>query len=174
MERKQSTNTEASNPEVDAYLQAASQKVSDDALLTALSVVIRANVEYAKGVTELISSDLDRTERLAEIGQELTKLTAKTQELINSQQTLLNAINSREDENQKYLDKKLSPLYKEAGLRYDGTEYSPSDKFFLTVQKALKSRLLAVIAGAVIVWVVKLIYSGLVEKATSAVGSIGK
>lgn len=49
-------------------------KPTDESLLTALSLVIKANVEYAKGVTDLISSDLSNTHALEDIQTDLGDL----------------------------------------------------------------------------------------------------
>ena len=148
----------------DAQLNAARQKVSDDSLLSALSLVIRANVEYAKGVTDLISCDLEREDKLDEIRDDLTKLVSKTEQLIVSQEILLKAISSKNIEDQKYLDKKLGPLYKGAGLKEDGTEYAPADKWVVKLTDAIQSRLFMIITGAILFLVAKIILSGLIDK----------
>lgn len=150
--------------EPDTYLDAARKKVSDDSLLSALSLVIRANVEYAKGVTDLISCDLEREDKLDEIRDQLNNLTNRTEQLITSQQELLRAIAAKEIENNHYIDKKFTPLYKGAGLKDDGTDYAPADKWVVKFQEAIQSRLFMIITGAIIFWIGKLLFSGAAEK----------
>ena len=161
LERK---NTTPDGAYLDAQLDAARNKVSNDSLLSALSLVIRANVEYAKGVTDLISCDLEREDKLDEIKDDLHKLVSKTEQLITSQETLLRAISSKNTEDQKYLDKKLGPLYKGAGLKEDGTEYAPADKWVVKFTEAIQSRLFMIVTGAILFWIAKVVLSGLVDK----------
>lgn len=136
---------------------------ADDSLLSALSLVIRANVEYAKGVTDLISSDLDRDDKLNEIKDELKLLVSKTEKLIESQETLLKAIQSKDSIGQKYLDEKLEPLYKEAGLREDGSEYPPADRWVVKLQQAVQSKVFVVIATALVIWLAKIVLGNTIK-----------
>jgi hypothetical protein len=133
------------------------QDLSNESLLTALSLVIKANVEYAKGVTDLISSDLTKEDKLSEIQMDLKELLSKTETLIKTQEDLLETLESRGEVNRQHLDKKLAPLYKSAGLKDDGTEYSPTDKVVVKLQSALNSKLMVILAGAILLWIAKLI-----------------
>jgi hypothetical protein len=137
------------------------QEVSNESLLTALSLVIKANVEYAKGVTDLISSDLNKDNELHEIRVDLKELLTKTETLISTQQELLRALDARNDTSKQHLDKKLAPLYKSAGLKEDGTEYSPTDKVVVKLQTALSSKLVLIFAGSLLLWVAKLVIAAL-------------
>ena len=127
-------------------------KTTDESLLTALSLVIKANVEYAKGVTDLISSDLSNTHALEDIQTDLGDLCKKTEQLIQSQQNLLSAIN----DSKGYLDSRLRPIYKANGLREDGSEYSPSDRVVISIQNAINNKIVMLIAGGIIFLVTKL------------------
>lgn len=137
------------------------QEVSNESLLTALSLVIKANVEYAKGVTDLISSDLTKDDKLSEIQIDLKELLTKTETLISTQQDLLKTLEARNDTNKQHLDRKLAPLYKSAGLKEDGTEYSPSDKIVVKLQTALSSKLVLIFAGTLLLWIAKIVIAAL-------------
>jgi len=153
----------------DTNLDEARQKVSDDSLLSALSLVIRANVEYAKGVTDLISCDLEREDKLDEIKDKLNNLTSRTEHLISSQEVLLRAITSKESVSAAHLEKKLGPLYKGIGLREDGSDYAPADKWVVKLQEAVQTRLFLIISGAIIFWLGKIVFSGITDKISTMV-----
>ena len=156
-------NTTTTGSSIEGQFAAARQKVTDDSLMSTLSLVIRANVEYAKGVTDLISSDLEREDKLDEIKASLKDLEYRTQQLIASQEQLLSAIKNHETADHIYLDKKLSPLYKAASLQEDGTEYKPADKTVMKITDALNSKIIMVVAGAIITWIAKIIIGSLTK-----------
>ena len=164
MDTPENKNTAPNGVLSEAQIEAARNKVSNDSLLSALSLVIRANVEYAKGVTDLISCDLEREDKLDEVRDDVKRLVFRTEQLISSQEVLLKAISNKNTEDQQYLDKKLGPLYKGAGLKEDGTEYAPADKWVVKFTDAIQSRLFMLVTGAILFWIAKLAVGGLVDK----------
>ena len=147
-----------------SQLDAARQKVSDDSLLSALSLVIRANVEYAKGVTDLISCDLEREDKLDEIKDAIKDLASRTEHLISSQEVLLRAITTKDSVSEKILTDKLAPIYRGVGLKDDGTDFTPADKWVVKLQEATKSNIFMIVAGAIMFWLAKLVLSGIADK----------
>lgn len=142
--------------------------LEDNPLLEALTLVIESNAEYARGVTTILDSDLEREVLLAEIKKEvsLTKKIMETHNVAIEQiSTRVNTINKTletlEESISDTITEKLGPLYVAADLQESGAEYNPTDKLVVTGQKVLSSKLFTMLAGVAIWLVVKLLYEGL-------------
>ncbi len=144
----------------------------DDALLHALSLVLTTNSEYAKSVHELLEADLKREQTLGQIEDTVKQLVDETKKLIESQDklttllkafndeykdTLDEAINDSDTRQQDYLNSKFSALFLNLGLKADGTEHSPSDKFIIKVKSAFSQQLWLFITGVILYHIALLI-----------------
>lgn len=146
----------------------------DDALLHALSLVLSANGDYARSVANLLESDLEKEQSLEDIKEKIDALSQDTDKLIRSQEQLVELLGSFNEEykefldqalldagkkQQDYLDKKFSTLFKNAGLKDDGTEYGPSDQLIVKVKSLLSNELWILATGAVlyqiIIWIIQ-------------------
>ena len=137
----------------------------DDALLHALSLVLSSNSEYARSVHALLENDLDREQLIDQINGKVKELLEQTKKLIQSQESLSELLNEFNDEykgvvetamseanekQQDYMNEKFSALFIATGLKADGTEYSPIDKFILKVKSVLINQLWVLVTGAAI------------------------
>ena len=160
-----------SNPSSDdlTSLAARSRKhLEDNPLLEALTLVIESNAEYARGVTTILDSDLEREVLLNDIKKDLIvikKLVEKNNvdmTAFNGQLMVVLARVEKLDANlADQLKAKLGPLYIAADLQESGEEYNPTDKLVVTAQKVLSSKLFTMLAGVAIWLVVKLLFEGL-------------
>ena len=142
--------------------------LEDNPLLEALTLVIESNAEYARGVTTILDSDLEREVVLNEIQKEviatkkimdthastLLHLSKQVTEISQTLQTLESSISES-------LQHKLGPLYTAANLRETGEQYNPTDKLVVTAQKVLSSKLFTMFAGIAIWIAVKLLFEGI-------------
>lgn len=137
----------------------------DDALLHALSLVLSTNSEYAKSVHELLDSDLTREQVIGQIDNKIKELVDQTKRLIESQEDLTNVLTAfnenykdvlnevmveSDERQQEYFDNKLSALFVNLGLKSDGTDYLPTDKFIIKIKTIFSQQLWLLIIGAVI------------------------
>ena len=137
----------------------------DDALLHALSLVLTSNTEYARSVSALLETDLNREQTFNEINTRTKELLEKTQKLIESQEQLKDALESISDEHrevlellikgqlethQKYMDQKFGALFLSAGLKNDGTEHGAADKVVLKFKALLTHEVWVMVIGAIL------------------------
>ncbi|MCI4437500.1 MAG: hypothetical protein JHC33_11895 [Ignisphaera sp.] len=138
---------------------------SDDPLLGALSLVLAANHDYAKSVSNLLSTDLSHGQTLAELKEKISELTNSTNKLIASQEALLDAlselpdqhkelfeliIKSHEQRHETYLDSKFSKLFEAAGLKKDGEEFGEADGLIRKIKYFASRQVMTVVAGMII------------------------
>ncbi len=156
-------------PEDMSSLIARSRKhLDDNPLLEALTLVIESNAEYARGVTTILDSDLEREVLLNDIRKDLLvikKLVEKNNVDITNFNTQILVVLARVEKLDAnladQLKAKLSPLYIAADLQESGEDYNPTDKLVVTFQKVLGSKLFAMLAGIAIWFVAKLIFEGI-------------
>ena len=126
------------------------ERKSDEALLHALSLVLNANSDYAKSVSSLLEGDLQKQQSLDELKNLIADLIKATNNIIQSQNNALKVLEEFSDsyykddlkvsllelfeEQKKETDKKFAMLFKESGLKEDGTEYGPTDKFIVSLK----------------------------------------
>jgi cysteinyl-tRNA synthetase len=135
---------------------------SDDPLLGALSLVLAANHDYAKSVSNLLSTDLSHGQTLAELREKISELTNSTNKLIASQEYLLEAlsdlpdqhkelfeliIKSHEQRHEIYLDSKFSKLFQAAGLKKDGEEFGEADGLIRKIKYFTSRQVMTVVVG---------------------------
>ena len=150
-------------------LTAQSRKhLEDNPLLEALTLVIESNAEYARGVTTILDSDLEREVLLNDIKKDLIiikKLVEKNHADFNTYNTQILVVLDRVEKlDSKFADQlreKLSPLYLAADLKDDGQDYNPTDKIVVTLQKIISSKIFTMVAGALIFLIAKLIFEGI-------------
>lgn len=161
--------TKHTKPEDMSSLLANSKKyLEEHPLLEALTLVIESNAEYARGVSTILDSDLEREVLLNDIKKDLIevrKLVEKNNADIanfNAQMVaMLTKIEKLDVDLAKQLKEKLSPLYIAADLQETGEDYNPTDKLVVTFQKVLGSKLFAMLAGIAIWFIAKLIFEGI-------------
>jgi hypothetical protein len=146
----------------------AKRHLDDKPLLEALTLVIESNAEYARGVTTILDSDLEREVLLNEIKKDLVvikKLVEKNNldiATFNNQILVVLARVEKLDTNlAEQLKEKLKPLYVAADLQDSGASYNPTDKLVVTSQKVLSSKLFTMIAGIVIWIIAKFLFEGM-------------
>ena len=138
----------------------------DDTLLQALSLVLSSNSEYARSMSALLENDLEREQLVSQINNKVFDLYNETKKLVESQENLTEILNklsndivSGSNEGQKiYLDTKFAPIYTNLGLKIDGTDYNPADKFLMTLKKFTIDRIWYIAGGAVIYHFIRLIF----------------
>jgi hypothetical protein len=142
--------------------------LENNPLLEALTLVIESNADYARGVTALLDSDLEREVLLNDIKKDLItikKLVEKNNvDLIAFQAQLTSVIEKVDklDTNiESTVGEKLAPLYIAADLQESGAQYNPTDKLVVTIRKVLSSKLFTMLAGVAIWFVAKLLFKGL-------------
>ncbi|MCI4436110.1 MAG: hypothetical protein JHC33_04785 [Ignisphaera sp.] len=150
-------------------LAAQSRKhLEDNPLLEALTLVIESNAEYARGVTTILDSDLEREVLLNDIKKDLAiikKLVEKNNIDMTEFHSKLIEVLARVEKLDNNIDQKLGerlgPLYVAANLKEDGNDYNPTDKIVVAFQKILGSKLFTMIAG-ILIWIIaKLIFEGI-------------
>ena len=141
--------------------------IEDNPLLEALTLVIESNAEYARGVTTILDSDLEKEVLLSEIKKEIIsikKTVEKNNEDITKFNTQLFLILEKLQEFDKdladRLREKLKPLYIAADLQESGEQYNPTDKLVVTIRKALSSKIFTALAGIALWLLVKFIFEG--------------
>ena len=141
--------------------------LEDNPLLEALTLVIESNAEYARGVTTILDSDLEKEVLLNEIKKEITSI-KKTVEKNNEDITkfntqLLSILDKLQEFDKELADallEKLKPLYIAADLQEDGEEYNPTDKLVVALKKALSSKIFTMVAGIALWLLMKFIFEG--------------
>ena len=141
--------------------------LEDNPLLEALTLVIESNAEYARGVTTILDSDLEKEVLLNEIKKEITSI-KKTVEKNNEDITkfntqLLSILDKLQEFDKELADallEKLKPLYIAADLQEDGEEYNPTDKLVVAIKKALSSKIFTMVAGIALWLLMKFIFEG--------------
>ena len=135
------------------------EEIDSNPLLEALTLVIESNAEYARGVTTILDSDLERELLLNEIKKEvlsIRKTVEKNNEDIirfNTQILLvLDKLRAFDQELADALGEKLKPLYIAADLQDSGAQYNPTDKLVIALKNVLTSKVSLMIIG-VIIWV---------------------
>lgn len=138
---------------------------ADDALLHALSLVLSSNSEYARSIHSLLENDLNNGHTIDEIGNKVRELLEQTEKLIDSQTELSNLLTTFNNEykdvvqtamiksnekQQEYLNSKFSYLFLNLGLKSDGTEYSPVDRFFIKLKTTLSNQLWLLFVGIIL------------------------
>lgn len=134
---------------------------ADDALITALSLVLSANSDYAKSLSVLLENGTNNDAVLENLEDHAAELLALTNRLIQSQEALVNILNDHKEEldalivklnkdQQEYMDKKFSAMFVRLGLKNDGTEHAPTDKIVVTIKKLLTKEIYLLIAGAIL------------------------
>lgn len=141
--------------------------LEDNPLLEALTLVIESNAEYARGVTTILDSDLEKEVLLNEIKKEIVsikKTVEKSNEAIikfNEQLLLiLEKLQEFDEELANKLREKLKPLYVAADLQESGEQYNPTDKLVITIKTALSSKIFTALAGIALWLLVKFIFEG--------------
>jgi len=165
----ESKHIQRAQPEDLASLAAQSRRhLEDNSLLEALTLVIESNAEYARGVTTILDSDLEREVLLNDIKKDLMsirKVLEKNNTDIESLNTKLsNAVEKLEkvDNNlAEQLKEKLKPLYVAADLQDTGESYNPTDKLVVTFQKVLSSKVTTMLGGVLIWYIAKLLFESL-------------
>ena len=137
----------------------------DDALLQALSLVLSSNSEYARSVSALLETDLNREQVLNQLHSKTQELLDETKKLVKSQDDLSNiltdftedyktffeeTLNDTNEKHQDYMDAKFSALFTIAGLKPDGTDHAPADKLIINIKSILTQRIWFFIGGAII------------------------
>lgn len=135
---------------------------SDDPLLGALSLVLAANHDYAKSVSSLLSTDLSQGQSLIEIKEKIATLSALTEDLVVSQNSLLVILHdmpkeqkelleliifAHEQRNNEYSDAKFSKVFEAIGLKKDGEKYGEADGLIRKVKYLVSKQVWAVIIG---------------------------
>lgn len=135
---------------------------SDDPLLGALSLVLAANHDYAKSVSNLLSTDLSQGQTLTELKEKITELNKNTTNLLESQEELLTAISelpdlhkelfeviikAHENRNEAYMDSKFSKLFEAAGLKKDGEQFGEADGLIRKVKYLVSKQVMTVVVG---------------------------
>lgn len=153
-------------PDDMSSLAAQSKKhLEDNPLLEALTLVIESNAEYARGVTTILDSDLEREVLLTDIRKEV----AETRKIIEHHGLVIDALSLQVKEVKLKLDTldesiseslqdKFKPLYLAADLQETGAQYNPTDKLVVMFQKVVSNKIFAMVAGIVIWIVVKFIF----------------
>ena len=140
-----------------AFLSAQAKKhLEDNPLLEALTLVIESNAEYARGVSAILDSDLEREVALTEIRHEIAfihELLDSNIELPNKNTEQLTELKTKLSSFEDLLQNKLKPLYVAASLQETGAQYAPTDKLVVNIQKLLSSKIFAMLSG-ILVWIV--------------------
>lgn len=138
---------------------------ADDALLHALSLVLSSNSEYARSIHSLLETDLNNGHTINEVDNKVRELLEQTEKLIDSQDALsilLTTFNSEykdvvqtamirsNEKQQEYMNSKFSFLFLSLGLKSDGTEYSPVDRFFIRLKTTLSNQLWLLFVGIIL------------------------
>ena len=164
------TNIKALRPKTEDIASVASRskkQIEDNPLLEALTLVIESNAEYARGVTTILDSDLEKEVLLNEIKKELIVI-KKTVEnntvdisiIVKQLTDIIDRLEKIKTETSSQLEAKLSPLYVAANLQTDGKQYNPTDKLVVGFQKVMTSKLSMMIAGISIWLLAKYILKG--------------
>lgn len=127
---------------------------ADDQLLSILSIVVKSNVEYTKGVTELIASDVEKRKRIDSLTETTEELVRAVEKLEEAQEELTNKVDEALQHHME-LKSKFKPLYVTMGLKEDGTEFSPSDKLVVKVKAALSHKLTLIVVGVILTYAIK-------------------
>ena len=145
--------------EVIALRDKRQEQIESNPLLEALTLVIESNAEYARGVTTILDSDLERELLLNEIKKEvlaIRKTVDKNNEDITRFNTqilvVLDKLRVFDKELAEALNEKLKPLYVAADLQESGAQYNPTDKLVIALKNVLTSKVSLMIIG-VIIWV---------------------
>ena len=145
--------------EVIALRNKRQEQIESNPLLEALTLVIESNAEYARGVTTILDSDLERELLLNEIKKEvlaIRKTVDKNNEDITRFNTqilvVLDKLRVFDKELAEALNEKLKPLYVAADLQESGAQYNPTDKLVIALKNVLTSKVSLMIIG-VIIWV---------------------
>ena len=147
---------------------------SDDPLLSALSLVLAANHDYAKSVSSLLSTDLSQGQTLAELKEKISELIRNTNKLILSQEELQAAlaempdqykelfeliIKVHEQRSETYLDSKFSKLFEASGLKKDGEQFGEADGLIRKVKYLASKQVMTVIVGMLLynltIWIIE-------------------
>lgn len=146
---------------------------SDDPLLGALSLVLAANHDYAKSVSNLLSTDLSQGQILTEVKERITTLIKSTNALLASQEELQDRliglpdehkelfemlIKAHEQRSELYMESKFSKLFEAAGLKKDGETYGEADGLIRKVKYLLSKQVMTVVVGMLLyniaLWVI--------------------
>ena len=153
------------NKKKDSAASALLEHRADDALLHALSLVLSSNSEYARSMHSLLENDLSNGHTINDIGNKVKDLLEQTEKLIDSQNelsTILTTFNSEykdvvqtamiksNEKQQEYMNAKFSFLFLNLGLKSDGTEYSPVDRFFIKLKTTLSNQLWLLFVGIIL------------------------
>ena len=145
--------------EVIALRDKRQEQIESNPLLEALTLVIESNAEYARGVTTILDSDLERELLLNELKKEvlaIRKTVDKNNEDITRFNTqilvVLDKLRVFDKELAEALNEKLKPLYVAADLQESGAQYNPTDKLVIALKNVLTSKVSLMIIG-VIIWV---------------------
>jgi len=162
------TNIKALRPKTEDIASVASRskkQIEENPLLEALTLVIESNAEYARGVTTILDTDLEREVLLNDIKKELIAIKKtvdnNTIDISTFKQQLIEIIEKLEKirtESSKQLEDKLSPLYVAANLQGDGKQYNPTDKLVVGFQKVVSSKVSMMLAGAAIWLLAKYVF----------------
>jgi hypothetical protein len=162
------TKTSRTTDDMTSLAAQSRKHLEDNPLLEALTLVIESNAEYARGVTTILDSDLEREVLLNEIKKDLAVI-KKLVEKNNIDMTAFSAQLLQVLEKVEKLDtnidlkvgEKLAPLYVAADLQESGEQYNPTDKLVVAAQKVLSSKLFTMLAGVAIWLAIKLLFEGL-------------
>ena len=134
---------------------------ADDALITALSLVLTANSDYAKSLSLLLETGNTNDKILKDLEEQAQELLELTKNLIRSQEALVNILTEHKEEldalivklnkdQQEYMDTKFSAMFVRLGLKSDGTEHGPADTIIVTLKKMLTKEFYLLVVGAII------------------------
>lgn len=157
-----------SSEDMSSLASQSKKQLEDNPLLEALTLVIESNAEYARGVTTILDSDLERELLLNEIKKEILttkkimdKHTATIEHISSQVNTIKTKLDILDNTISDALQEKLGPLYIAANLQESGEQYNPMDKLVVYFQKAVSSKLFVMSAGIVIWYVAKFIFKGI-------------
>jgi len=137
----------------------------DDALLHALSLVLTSNTEYARSVSALLETDMNRDQTFNEINSQSKDLLEQAQLLISSQEQLKELLISLSKEHKEvmelliaghltdqkqYMDKQFSTLFVSAGLLQDGSKRHTTARIAFKAKKLLAHDIWFMALGAFI------------------------
>lgn len=123
----------------------------EDLLQSVLTILLEYNSEYAKGIEELIKSGLDGNEILLSLQQKTEAMRMLLESLADSYSTLEELVRELHEDNRVFTKSSLKPVYEFIGVKEDGSSYAPLDSIVVQIKQALTSKLLYLLAGALIV-----------------------
>lgn len=127
---------------------------SDSFLLEALTAIIKANVEYNKGVAELLESDSQKRQKLEKLTDDLEDVLLEVKKLSDNHHKLSIQVDEALAFHRNMVNK-FKPIYVSMGLKEDGSEHGPTDKLVIKFKHFFFHKISLLLAGALITVLLK-------------------